>query len=151
MRCQLCTLKAPKWLSDTHNTALCYCNVLLLCNVPVDRQEAEFYVGVGVSVNEWTALCVWVCVFKFGVPDWNHVRHLKGLVCVTFPLLAQCSTFLAQMNKKFVFSYTTQILAKAVILVYLLRTMNRTAELESSWDVQKWYTAQNIVTAHPLQ
>jgi len=31
---------------------VCYCKVLLQYNVPLDRKEVEFYVGVEVSVNE---------------------------------------------------------------------------------------------------
>jgi len=69
------------------------------------------------------------------------------LICGIFILSAQCSIFVAQMHRTFGFPYM-QIHAKVAILFYTVKTKKRTMEVDSKWDKQKWYKAQNIVTAH---
>jgi len=83
-------------------------------------------------------VCVCVCVCarvhartQARSRERNHVSHLKGLVCVTFPLSAQCSIFLAQMHRTFGFA-CIQIVAKATILFYIVKTKKNTAQVESN-------------------
>jgi hypothetical protein len=101
------------------NSAVCVCVCVCVC--------------LCVCVSVCVCLCVCVCVRgrarDFGVPERNHVCHLKGLICVTFLLSAQCSIFLAQMHSTFGFP-CIQILAKVAILFYSVKTMNSTTSGE---------------------
>jgi len=97
-------------------------------------------ITVSLCLTACASVCVCVRAREFGVPERNHVSHLKCLVCVTFLLSAQCSIFLAQMHRTPVFPNTqmhstfgfpnTQILAKVTILFYSVKTMNSTTSGE---------------------
>jgi len=104
------------------------CVWVCLCGYVCVGVRVWVCVAMCVVVCLWVCVCVCVCGCKFGVPGRNHVCHLKGLVCVTFPLSAHCNTFLAQMHSSFGFA-CIQILAKAAILFYSVKAMSSTAEV----------------------
>jgi hypothetical protein len=131
--------------NDSLRIRILYCVTVMFCCSTMfllcDRNHNFISERKCQWINEQHCVCVCVgACAQLHSRELNHVNHLKGLVCVTFPLSAQCSIYLPQMHSIFGFPYI-QILAKAAILFYSVKTMNSTPQVESNWDVQKWYIA----------